>query len=278
MSDVSLSQGVRANLLQLQRNEALRLRVAENLATGRRVNRVNDDPQDFLTAQALSNRVGDLMERNAAINQAISTASAARDGLGGVESLTRQLQGIAQAARGGTTEQRQAAAEQFDALRGQIGTLASDASFGGVQLIADPADDLTVRTGDLSGAATTLEGQPASAAALGVGSAAGDYNSFASDADIEAALSDLGRAVGSVRTADARVNSDIAALTTRERFNGNLSNTLQDSVDTLTGANLNEEAAAFLALQLQDRFAAAGLRFAVRTESLVVDLLGAGQR
>ena len=278
MSDVSLSQGVRANLLQLQRNQALRLEVAERLATGRRVNRVNDDPQDYYTAQALSNRVGDLMERSGAINQALSAAAAARDGLGGVESLTRQLQGIAQAARGGTAEQRQAAAEQFDALRGQMSSLARDASYNGIELVADPADDLTVRTGDISGATVTVEGQAASAAALGIGSAVGDYNGFATDADIEAAIADLGRAVDSVRSADAQVGADIASLETRDRFNRNLSNTLQGSVDGLTGADLNEEAATFLALQLQDRFATAGLRFAVRTESLVVNLLGTGSR
>ena len=38
----------------------------------------------------------------------------------------------------------------------------------------------------------------------------------------------------------------------------------------------NEEAARRVALELQDRFAMAGTRFAVRTESLVANLLGSG--
>lgn len=276
MSGVSLTQGVRFNLLQAQRNAVLRQQAAEHLSTGKRVNRVTDHPQDYYAAQALTNRVGDLFDLKSGINQALSAAQTAQDGLTAVHSLTRQLQGLAQSAQGGTAEQRQAAAEQFDALRGQISSLAADASYGGVRLIADPAASQTVGVGDLSGGSITLQGQAASAAALGIGTAGVDYNSFATDGDIQAAVSDLTRAVGTVRTAESRTGSSIAQLTTRRTFSDNLSNTLQGSASRLTGADLNEEAAKAVALQLQDRFTAAGLQFAVRTQSLVVDLLGTG--
>ncbi len=274
MGSVNLTNGVRNNLLQLQRTEALRQQVADHLATGRRVNRVADDPQDFYAARAAANRVSDLFDLKSGISQALSSTEVAQAGIGAVEDLTHQLQGIASAARGGTAEQRQAAAEQFDQIRAQISSLASDASYGGVGLIDDPADNQTTPVGDLSGAAITVEGRAASADALGIGTAATDYNGFATDADIEAALSDLSGALSQTRSTAQRYGSDIAALNTRQDFSQNLSNTLQAAEDKLAGADLNEEAARQVALQLQDRFAAASLKFAVRTESLVADLLG----
>ncbi|PIW25866.1 MAG: hypothetical protein COW30_17730 [Rhodospirillales bacterium CG15_BIG_FIL_POST_REV_8_21_14_020_66_15] len=276
MGEVTLTRGVRANLLQLQRNEALRLQVADRLATGRRVNRVADDPRDFYAARAAANRVGDLFDLKSGINQALSSVEAAQTGLNAVGDLTRQLRGIATGARGGTAERRQAAVEQFDQIRGQIASLARDASYAGVDLISDPADDQTTRVGDLSGAEITVTGGAASADALGIGTAAGDYGGFATDADIDTALNDLAGATARVRSTGQRFGSDVAALTTRRQFTGDLSNTLQAAEDKLSGADLNEEAARQVALRLQDRFAAAGLRFAVRTESLVADLLGSG--
>ncbi|MEQ9560170.1 MAG: hypothetical protein RIG67_30710 [Rhodospirillales bacterium] len=277
MADVTLSKGVRANLLQLQRNQSLRLEVADRLTTGRRVNRVADDPQDFYAGRAAANRVGDLFDLKSGINQALSSAEVASGGLRAVEDMTHQLRGIATAVRGGTAEQRQAAAEQFDRIRTQISSLAGDASYGGVSLIDDPADDQTTRVGDVSGAEITVEGRASSSEALGIGTAAGDYNGFATDADIDAALADLAGATRQVRGAAQRVGSDIAALTTRGQFTQDLSNTLQAAEDKLTGADLNEDAARMMALQLQDRFATAGLRFTVRTESLVTDLLNSGR-
>ena len=277
MADVTLTKGVRANLLQLQRNQSLRLEVADRLTTGRRVNRVADDPQDFYAGRAAANRVGDLFDLKSGINQALSSAEVASGGLQAVEDMTHQLRGLAAAVRGGTAEQRQVAVEQFDRIRTQISSLAGDASYGGVSLIDDPADDQTTRVGDVSGAEITVEGGAASSEALGIGTAAGDYNGFATDADIDAALADLADATRQVRGAGQRVGSDIAALTTRRQFTQDLSNTLQAAEDKLTGADLNEDAARMMALQLQDRFATAGLRFTVRTESLVTDLLNSGR-
>ena len=276
MSDVTLTHGVRSNLLQLQRNAALRQAVNQSLGTGKKVNSAADNPQDYVTAQALTDRVSTLFDQKSAINQALSSTQVAQTGLGAVQSLTKQLQGLAQSVQGGTADQRQAAAQQFDQIRRQISSIASDASYGGVKLIADPANNQTVTVGDTSGAQVTIQGQATSPASLGIGTAATDYNGFATNADINQAVSDLTRATGTLRSAQSNLGSTTATLTTRATFNQNLSNTLQSSADQLTGANLNEQAAKAVALRLQDRFSAAGLQSSVRTQSLVVDLLKTG--
>jgi len=271
---VTLNRNVRFNLQQLQQNEALRLRTAESLARGRRVNRVQDDPEDFFTAQAISNRIGDLINTRTNIGQGRSAVEANQIGLRAIEDLTRQLRGIVNAARGGSLEQRQTAAEQFDAVRDQITALANDVSFAGTSLIGDQADDLTIGVGDISDAEITIAGERSTANGLGLGTATGTFNNFATDADIDAALAQAENATRSVRSTQAQLGSDQASLSVRDRFSRDLSSTLQASESRLTSADLNEEAAQRLALQLQDQLAQGALRFAIQTDRLVVDLLG----
>ena len=56
MSGISLSAGVRQNLLSLQ-NTATELATTQNrLATGKKVNSALDNPNSYFTAQALTNR------------------------------------------------------------------------------------------------------------------------------------------------------------------------------------------------------------------------------
>jgi len=60
MSDIVLTAGVRANLLQLQSTAATITNTQSKLATGKRVNSALDNPINFFTAQGLSNRASDL--------------------------------------------------------------------------------------------------------------------------------------------------------------------------------------------------------------------------
>ena len=56
MSDIVLTAGVRANLLQLQSTAATITNTQSKLATGKRVNSALDNPINFFTAQGLSNQ------------------------------------------------------------------------------------------------------------------------------------------------------------------------------------------------------------------------------
>ena len=56
MSNITLSAGVRANLLSLQNTAALMQTTQNNLATGKKVNSALDNPLNFFTSQNLNNR------------------------------------------------------------------------------------------------------------------------------------------------------------------------------------------------------------------------------
>ena len=60
MTDISLSAGVRSNLLQLQQISDLITQTENRLATGKKVNSALDNANSFFTAQGLDTRANDL--------------------------------------------------------------------------------------------------------------------------------------------------------------------------------------------------------------------------
>ncbi len=62
MSDITLSTGVRQNLLALQ-NVASQMTTTDNrLATGKKVNSALDNPESFFTSQALTDGASSLSQ------------------------------------------------------------------------------------------------------------------------------------------------------------------------------------------------------------------------
>src|SRR5471032_1691226 len=87
MSDIVLSSGVRANLLQLQKTASLITDTQTKLATGKRVNTALDNPINYFTAQGLSNRATDLGNLLDSMSTAINTIQAANNGLTSITKL-----------------------------------------------------------------------------------------------------------------------------------------------------------------------------------------------
>ena len=70
MSDITLSAGVRQNLLALQSTATLLSTTQEALSTGKKVNSALDNPSNFFTSQSLNNRANDLNALLDSIGQA----------------------------------------------------------------------------------------------------------------------------------------------------------------------------------------------------------------
>jgi Bacterial flagellin N-terminal helical region len=58
--DIVLSAGVRSNLLALQNTASLMAQTQERLSSGKKVNSALDNPINFFTASALTNRASDI--------------------------------------------------------------------------------------------------------------------------------------------------------------------------------------------------------------------------
>ena len=99
MSDITLSAGIRQNLLSLQQTASDLTTTQEHLATGKKVNTAFDNPTSFFTSQSLTNRSNDLSALLDQIGQAQQTLDAANNGLTGLTSLLEQALSTAQQAQ-----------------------------------------------------------------------------------------------------------------------------------------------------------------------------------
>src|ERR1700742_3419213 len=103
MSDITLSAGVRQNLLALQNTAALLSTTQEALATGKKVNSALDNPSNFFTSQSLNNRANDLNALLDSIGQAQQTVNAAEQGITSLTNLVQSAKSIATQALQATT-------------------------------------------------------------------------------------------------------------------------------------------------------------------------------
>ena len=148
MADITLSTAVRTSLLSLQGTSDLIGRTQNRLSTGLKVSSAIDDPVAFFQGKALSDRAGDFQEKKDAIDQSISNLTTATDGLNAVESIVRQLKGIAQNLKSATGTQFTDLVTQFNDLRDQIDLLTTDSTYQGVNLINGTGQTLTVEFSD----------------------------------------------------------------------------------------------------------------------------------
>src|ERR1043165_1969564 len=98
-SNITLSAGVRQNLLSLQNTSALASLTQGRLATGKKVNSALDNPANFFTSQSLSNRASDLNDLLDSIGQAQKTLEAADKGITSLTTLVQSAKSIAKQAR-----------------------------------------------------------------------------------------------------------------------------------------------------------------------------------
>ena len=119
INDVSLTAGMRANLLALQDTVNLLNRTQSRLSTGKKVNTAIDNPVSFFASQALTSRASVIDSLKDAMGQAVQTITAADKGIKAITSMIEQAKGIAQsalsAAEGSTATQDVTAAVEYSA-------------------------------------------------------------------------------------------------------------------------------------------------------------------
>jgi flagellin len=170
MSDVTLSSAVRSSLLSLQSTTDLIDRTNSRLSSGLRVANAVDDPVSFFSAKSLNDRASDFTERKDGIDQGISTVTAALDGVESIDSLVRQLKGIANSLKSATGTQFTDLVTQFNDIRGQIGDLANDAEYQGVNLIDNTSETLTVNFSNNTTSLLTINAAQLQETGLGIDS------------------------------------------------------------------------------------------------------------
>lgn len=143
MDNISLSSGMRTNLLSLQNTNELLNRTQERLATGRKVNSAIDGPAAYFSALSLTDRSEALEKRLDGIGQAIQTIKASETGLETIRSMLDQAKAVASdAGDKSSASDRRTLGTQFNEILRQVQTVARDTSYLGVNLIqrSSPGD------------------------------------------------------------------------------------------------------------------------------------------
>ncbi len=99
MSDITLTSGIRSNLLSLQTTSAELTSTQEALSTGDAVNSPEQNPSAYFTSQNLTNDANSLSSLLDQIGQGSQTINAATNGLTGLTSLLQQALSTVQQAQ-----------------------------------------------------------------------------------------------------------------------------------------------------------------------------------
>jgi len=303
VNDISLTSGMRNNLLSLQNTSAKIATTQQRLSTGKKVNSPLDNPTNYFAAQTHLERASDLTSRKDGMAEAVQMVKAADAGIKAISSLIESAKGVASsAAATSSATDRANFAATFNTLMTQISELASDSGYRGTNLLNN--DDQTVEFGQSTGTATLgINGFNATAAGLTIDTAtissaagaggvtsvtgtsvggsslaawnavdaSGNATSVAT-ASIQSTASQLEGALSTLRTQSSKLSSNLSVVTNRQDFTSSMINTLQTGADNLTLADMNEEGANMLMLQTQQNLGVTSLSMASQAAQAVMRL------
>ncbi|MGN6463640.1 MAG: flagellin N-terminal helical domain-containing protein, partial [Pseudolabrys sp.] len=166
-SGITLSAGVRQNLLSLQNTASLMATTQNRLATGKKVNSALDNPSNFFTSSSLQSRGNDLSSLLDSMANGVKTLEAADNGLTSITKTVETMQSTLRQARQDKSFQTQSYTVATDAT-GAITTSGSLSFSGGAVGSAPVTINLTeAGSGGSSAVAATATGTGGFAAGAG---------------------------------------------------------------------------------------------------------------
>lgn len=155
MSGITLNTGLKAQLINLQSMQKLYDQTQGRLTTGYKVSSASDDVSAYTYSQALYGQADSLSGRIDGMTQAVSTISAADNGIESMLSVLSSMTALGESAMAtdaDDTGTRAAMGEKFNELLIQLSQLAQDSAYDGTNLLQ--GDQLTVQTGEDYGDST----------------------------------------------------------------------------------------------------------------------------
>lgn len=314
MADITLSAGIRNNLISLQGTNALLERTQSRLGSGKKVATAIDNPNSFFKAANLNDRASKLDGRLDAMGQAVSTIKSADQAITSMKTLTEQMKAIAEDVKGETdATARTNLGTQFNGLIKQINTLAKDAVYAGTNFLQGTTvtatstakgnqtlsvqfneqldkSTLTLQGFSIGNNATSPTALSISGAELGIsnvtiqGHVAGDATTGTATAvsfegtnyqeSMNAVIANIEKFETQLNSASKTLANNLNIVTTRQDFTQKQVNILEEGADKLTLADLNEEGANLLALNTSQQLGVSSLSLASQASQAVLRLVG----
>jgi flagellin-like hook-associated protein FlgL len=272
MQPITLTGGMRANLVSLQNTNNMLEVTQKRLATGKKVNSALDDPVAFFTAVAHEQRATDLASRKDEMAEGIQTVKAANAGIESIRTLIAAAKSLASAALSSdSTSDITSLSSQYNEVRSQIGQMADDSGYKGINLLK--SGTTTVKFDELGDSKLTLTGFDATAT-VGLSLTASTWAGPASTerTKVEADIVLLDNAITKLRTESSKLSNNLSIITARQEFTQGMINTLKDGAAGLTNADMNEEGANMLMLQTRQALGTTSLSLASQAAQSVLRL------
>ncbi len=271
VNDISLTSGMRSNLLQLQSTSKLIDRTQERLSTGKQVNSALDNPTNFFAAQAHMNRASDFSIRKDGMAEAVQQVKAGDAGITAISSLLQAAKGLAESATStAVTADRKVLMTQFNTLMSQIDQLSSDSGYRGTNLLNQGT--VTVNFNEDASANLKVTGFNATAIGLSVSQTGTANTDWTNTAAIATSSAMLDTAISQLRTQSKSLSNNLNIITTRQEFTDQMIGTLQTGADNLTLADMNQEGANMLMLQTQQNLGTTALSMSSQAAQSVLRL------
>jgi flagellin-like hook-associated protein FlgL len=272
IGDISLTSGMRSNLLSLQGTAKSIDQTQNRLSSGKKVNTPLDNPTNFFAAQGHVERAADLAVRKDGMAEAIQMVRAADTGIKGITALIESAKGVATAALSTSDiNERSTYSGTFTNLLNQVSMMASDSGYRGTNLLTNGSQ--TVEFGQRTNSATLqITGFSATATGLTMQSTTATAWSVSGNSAINSSASELESALSFLRSKSSTLSANLSAVTTRQDFTNNMINTLQTGADNLTLADTNEEGANMLMLQTRQNLGITSLSMASQAAQAVLRL------
>ncbi|WP_293868745.1 flagellin [uncultured Alsobacter sp.] len=281
---VTLSAGIRTALESIQDAANAATTAQTRLATGKKIATAVDGPLNYYTAAGLTNRASDLAGLQDSMTNAVKTVDAASAGIDGMTRLLQTAQGLASsAAATSDMTSRASLLTQYNTVLKQVDEVMKNSGYNGINLLN--GDKLNVKF-DASSTTATLGIQnmatgALTANALGVvTAAAGAWTNgtptagtdTSGDAAIQTQLTNLTKALNSLRAEASGLGANGAIVKTRQDFTSAMISTLRSGADALTLADVNEEGASLVSLNTRAQLAQTSLSLAAQREQAVLRL------
>lgn len=155
--------------------------------------------------------------------------------------------------------------KQYDQIMAEYDKLISDASYGGVNLLA--GDKLKVKFNAAGSSFFEVVGTDISTEKLGF-----KHKSWLVAENIEAISEQVGTAINELRHLSGNFSNMYSIVTTRENFTQQMSDVLTEGADKLLLADMNEASAEYLMLEIRQSLAVNALSLAAQSNQSIMQI------
>ncbi len=270
MTSVNTNFGAMVALQQLNTTNNELQTTQSRINTGLKVTGAKDNGAVFAIAQGMRSDVASYDVVKSSLDRTASTVDTAIAAGEAVSDLLIDMKEKALAASDSSlsTTQRAAYNEDFKALRDQITTVVSNASFNGVNLVNGTTDDVTAlaNTKGTGGLVVTDENMSLGGAIVTV-AAAGVLDTATNAATM---IGTISTSLNNLNQALARLGTGSKALEVHNSFVTKLSDAMEKGIGNLVDADLAKESAKLQALQTKQQLGVQALSIANSSSGLAL--------